>query len=327
VAVIGSGASAIQFVPAIAGQVRRLHHFQRQPQWVVPKVDDPYTAEEIAQFVADPTISHKMRLDFLSLIDKGLLFSDPGVRRESEKLGLENLALVEDPDTRRLLAPVGPYGCHRPLLSNTYYPTFNLPHVEVVRSPIARVTPSGVVTADGHQRNVDTIILGTGFATTKYLSVVDTIGRQGLRLDDAWVDGAEAYLGITTAGFPNLFMLYGPNTNNGTILHMIECQVAYIERHLRRMDDEELGWVDVRPEVMSQYNERLQRDLAAVEVWGADCHGYYRSPSGRIVTQWPHSMSDYADWTSKPDSEAYEVGARTPPSELTLSPGASVWRE
>jgi cyclohexanone monooxygenase len=129
-------------------------------------------------------------------------------------------------------------------------------------------------------------------------------------LSDAWADGAQAYLGITTSGFPNLFMLYGPNTNNGSILFQIECQVDYTLRQLRRMDEERLAWIDVKAEVMDDYDSRLQRDLGAVEVWAAEaCHNYYRNASGRIVTQWPHGMGTYREWTSKPDVDAYEVEA------------------
>ena len=129
---------------------------------------------------------------------------------------------------RRKLTPDMPFGCKRPLASNVYYPTFNRPNVELVVEPITEITEDSVVTADGRARPVDTIILATGFATTKFLGALDVVGRDGVHIDDAWADGAQAYLGITTTGFPNLFMLYGPNTNNGSIIYMIECQVDYV---------------------------------------------------------------------------------------------------
>ncbi|HZP30301.1 MAG TPA: NAD(P)/FAD-dependent oxidoreductase [Acidimicrobiia bacterium] len=309
VAVIGSGASAIQFVPEIAPTVGRLFHFQRQPQWVLPKAEDePYPEETIARFRRDPAAANALRDEIFDRIEHVITFSDPQLLRASEEAGLRNLALVEDPVTREKLTPRGPWGCHRPLSSNVYYPTFNLPHVEVVTDAIEKVTPAGIVTVDGVERAVDTIILGTGFATTRYLGVIDVVGRRGLRLADAWADGPQAYLGIATAGFPNLFMLYGPNTNNGSILFMIECQVAYILRQLERMETEGLRSLDVRPDAMARYNERLQQDLDRIEVWQAGgCHGYYRVPSGRIVTQWPHTMTEYADWTGRPDADAYDV--------------------
>ncbi len=173
---------------------------------------------------------------------------------------------------------------------------------------IERIDATGIVTADGVHRDVDTIVVATGFETTRYLATVDVTGRGGRRLSDAWADGAQAYLGITTAGFPNLFMLYGPNTNNGSILFMIECQVAYTMRKLAQLDDEGLTWIDVRTEVMAEYNRALQEDLDRVEVWQASCNNYYRGPSGLIVTQWPHNMAEYEARTSKPDDDAFETG-------------------
>jgi cation diffusion facilitator CzcD-associated flavoprotein CzcO len=200
-----------------------------------------------------------------------------------------------------------PFGCKRPLSSNLYYPTFNRPDVELVVEPITEITEDSVVTADGKTRRVDTIILATGFATTKFLGALDVVGRDGVHIDEAWADGAQAYLGITTAGFPNLFMLYGPNTNNGSIIYMIECQVDYVMQLLERLDDEGLASIDVKPDVMDGYNAALQEDLAGVEVWQAGCHGYYRVPSGRIVTQWPHSMTEYRTRTQHPDPDAFDV--------------------
>jgi len=177
----------------------------------------------------------------------------------------------------------------------------------LVTDAIERVTPDAVVTVDGRSRPVDTLIFATGFSTTKYLSAIDVTGREGRRIDEAWSDGARAYLGITTAGFPNLFMLYGPNTNNGSILSMIEWQVEYSLQQIQRIANEGLAWIDVRPEVMERYNEEVQEAIAGIEVWQADCNGYYRTPSGRVVTQWPYSMSEFRERTSKVDTDGFEV--------------------
>jgi len=199
-------------------------------------------------------------------------------------------------------------------VSNDWYATFNRHNVELVTERIDHITRDAIVTADGRSRPVDTIVLATGFETTKYLAALDVVGRDGRHLRDAWRDGAQAYLGVTTAGFPNLFMLYGPNTNNGSILFMIECQVAYALRHLERMRDEHLAWMDVRPEVMEAYNVALQADMDAVDVWNAACNGYYRGPNGRIVTQWPHNMAEYARRTQQPDVDAFVAGTREVPA-------------
>jgi cyclohexanone monooxygenase len=307
VAVIGSAASAVQFVPEIAPAVGRLFLYQRSANWVLPKEDTPFTAEQLAEFERDPAAVDALRDSVFRTIDPNLTFDDVDRRAAAEAAGLSNIAVVEDPELRKQLTPTMPFGCKRPLASNLYYPTFNRSDVELVVEPITEITEDSVVSADGTARRVDTIILATGFATTKFLGALDVTGRGGRHIDDAWADGAQAYLGITTTGFPNLFMLYGPNTNNGSIIYMIECQVDYVMQMLRQMDERGLAWVDVRDDVMSDYNVALQKDLAGVDVWQAGCNGYYRVPSGRIVTQWPHSMSEYHDRTRRADLDAFET--------------------
>ena len=307
VGVIGSAASAVQFVPEIVKRAGRVHLFQRTANWVVPKEDTPYTAAELERFRADPNASLELREAIYQRVDAGMTFSDPVALAEMESAGLAAIEVVRDPELRRKLRPQHPFGCKRPLISNDYYPAFNRPNLELVTERVERITRDSVEMADGRSRRVDTLILATGFATTKYLSAIDVVGRGGRRLDEAWSDGPWAYLGITTAGFPNLFMLYGPNTNNGSILSMIESQVDYALRQIRRIAGESLAWIDVRPEPMERYNDEVQRAIARVAVWQAGCNGYYRSPSGRVVTQWPYSMSEFRRRTSAPDADTYEV--------------------
>jgi cation diffusion facilitator CzcD-associated flavoprotein CzcO len=307
VAVIGTAASTVQFLPVIAERAGRLHVFQRSPQWVLPKEDTPFTEEELAAFRADPMAARLRRWEIWRFLEGFITFSNPEALAQAEDAGRANLANVEDPDVRARLTPATPFGCQRPLSSNIYYPVYNRPTTELVTDAIARVRGNTIVTVDGRERPVDTIITATGFATTKYASAIEMTGRGGQRLADAWADGPQAYLGITTTGFPNLFMLYGPNTNNGSIIFMLECQVAYIMRQLRRLDDEGLAWIDLRADVMERYNTALQHDLDQVGVWQGGCHGYYRGPTGRIVTQWPHTMFEYRSRTLRPDPDAYEV--------------------
>jgi cation diffusion facilitator CzcD-associated flavoprotein CzcO len=309
VAVIGSAASAVQLLPELATRAGQVHLYQRSANWVLPKEDTPFTPEQLDRFLTDRSAVEAERAAIQERIGAGFAFVNAEARALCEEAGLANIAVVTDPQLRDKLTPLTPWGCQRPLFSNEYYPTFNLPHVELVTDPIVRITPTGVVTAAGQEREVDTIIYATGYETTRYASTIDVTGRDGVRLHEAWADGAQAYLGITVAGFPNLFQLYGPNTNHGSIIFMIECQVDYIVRMVERMEAEGLAWVDVRPEAMAAYNEQLQRDLDEVTVWDAGCHQYYRVPSGRIVTQWPHSMYEYRDRTSAPDPpDAYELG-------------------
>jgi cation diffusion facilitator CzcD-associated flavoprotein CzcO len=307
VGVIGSAASAVQLVPEIVKTAGQIHLFQRTANWVLPKEDDPYDEEQLAHFRSDPQAAAAVRDEIYQQIDGGMTFSDPAILALVEAAGLAVIEAVEDAAVREKLRPDHPWGCKRPLYSNDYYAAFNRPNLELVTDTIERIVPEGIVTGDGRTRPVDTLILATGFSATKFASVIDIRGRAGLRINDAWKDGAVAYLGVTTAGFPNLFMLYGPNTNNGSILTMIESQVDYALRQIERIANERLAWLDVRPEAMEHYNEEIQRAIEGVSVWNAGCSGYYRSPSGRVVTQWPHSMSEYHERASKPDPEVYDV--------------------
>ncbi len=310
VAVIGSAASAVQFVPEIVKQAGVLHLFQRTANWVLPKQDTPYTDGEIEGFRSDPTSVAALRRELFERADRTITFSDPHMVAASQAAALAAIDVVEDPETRRKLVPDHPWGCKRPLLSNEFYPAFNRPNLELVTDAIDHVEPGAVVTVDGTVRPVDTVILATGFQATRYTSAIDVTGRDGIRLDEAWADGAAAYLGVTTAGFPNLFMLYGPNTNNGSILIMIEAQVDHIVDHLRRLTERGLAWVDVRPEAMEAYNSDVQEGIAGVTVWNAGCNGYYRSPNGRVVTQWPFTMTEFQRRSQEVDWDAFEEAVR-----------------
>jgi cation diffusion facilitator CzcD-associated flavoprotein CzcO len=307
VGVIGSAASAVQFVPQIVKQAGQVHLFQRTANWVLPKEDDPYTPEQIEHFRTDPDAAAAVRQEIFDQVDGGMTFSDPAALVELEKVGLAVLDQVEDPDVRAKLRPTHPWGCKRPLYSNDYYPSFNRPNLELVTEAIERIEPEGVVTADGKLRRVDTLILATGFAANRYLSCIQVTGRNGQRIEQAWNDGARAYLGVTTAGFPNLFMLYGPNTNNGSILTMIEYQADHALTQIQRIANERLAWLDVRPEPMERYNEELQKAIEGVTVWTEACNGYYRSASGRVVPQRPHSTTEYQKRSRDFDAEAFEV--------------------
>ncbi len=307
VALIGSAASAVQTAPEIAPIVGRLDLYQRTPQWVLPKKDEPFSEAELAHFRAHPEAVRAHRDELYAQIEAFVLFQDAKALVEAEQAGLQNIELVDDADLRRRLTPDWRYGCRRPLLSNKYYPMFNRPNVHLIDEGLARIAPEGPVTRGGELRAVDTIILATGFETTRYLSALDVTGRDDLHIQEAWRDGAIAYLGITTAGFPNLFMLYGPNTNNNSLITMLELETGYAVRWIRRLLDEGLAWLDVRPEAMDSYNERLQKDIANITVWRDDCRGYYRAPSGRIVTQFPYTMTQYARMLDAPDAHLYEI--------------------
>ena len=308
VGVVGSAASAVQSVPEIARQAAHITLFQRTPNWVLPKNDQPYSQEKLAYFRSAPDAVEQRRFRLWKEFDGFVLLSDAERYQQSVGEGMANIQLVDDPEVRRGLTPQYSFGCKRVLLSSNYYQAFNRTNVRLVTAGVARVTPFGVVTTDGAEHTLESLIFATGFEVTRYLSSINVIGRNGRSLTEEWNDGAQAYLGISTAGFPNLFQLYGPNTNKGSILFMIECQVVYILRQISRLHEEQLATLEVRAEVMASYNAAIQADANAITVWAENCNNYFRHPaSGRVVTQYPRSMSQYRSDTLKPDPEAYEV--------------------
>jgi cation diffusion facilitator CzcD-associated flavoprotein CzcO len=308
VGVIGSAASAVQLVPEVAKQAGQVHLFQRSANWVAPKEDIPYTAEQLERLRSDPKAALALRRSIFKLFDGPGAFAK--VRSDMVAACHKSMAQVRDPEVRARLVPDHPWGAKRPLFSNDYYPAFNRPNLELVTDPIERITREGIATRDGRLRRLDTLILATGFATTKFLSAIDVVGRGGRSIAEAWSDGAQAYKGVTTAGFPNLFMLYGPNTNADSIITMIEYQVDHVLRQIQRIENEDLAWIDVKPGPMAAYNDEIQRELEAFDMWKAGCSDYYRVPSGRIVTQWPRSMPALEQALSTLDEEAYEAARR-----------------
>ena len=246
VAVIGSAGAAVQMIPEIAAEAARLDVYQRTANWVFPKDDTPFTPEEIAARVADPSIADRMRDEALDFFERLLTYADRDLIADLEAKGRENLAQVRDPELRERLRPKLPFGAQRPLNSDVYYPAFNADHVTLVTDPIEAITAGGVRTTDGTERPVDVLVLATGYEANRFLSVIDVVGRDGLYLGRAWDDGPHAYRGVSVAGFPNLFMLYGPNTNTGSILTMLEMQADYVLDKLARMERENLSWLEVR---------------------------------------------------------------------------------
>ncbi len=306
IAVIGSAASAIQLIPEVVKTAGHVDYYQRTANWVLPKDDTPYDEETLRRRAADPSLVLARRKELYETTDSGTGFLNESRQRELEVVGRAAIEVVQDPVLRAKLLPTHPWGCKRPLFSNDYYPAFNRPNLTLVTEPIERITKSGVV-AGGVLRPVDTLVLATGFAANRYLSSIDVTGRGGLRIEDAWKEGAQAYLGVTTAGFPNLFQLYGPNTNNGSIITMIEFQVDHVVDLVKRLADERLAWLDVRRDAMDAYNAELQQAIEGVTVWRAGCNHYYTSASGRIVTQYPHSMSFFRDAAKGVDPGVFEV--------------------
>ncbi len=294
VASIGTGASAIQYVPAIAPEVEHLTVFQRTPIWITPRFDEPFTPEQQRRFARVPLSARRHRWQIWLTYQRATARVDSELTTMQTELARSYLARkVEDPELREALTPDYPVGCKRPLISRQWFPTLTRDNVRLVTEPVTEITESGVITADGEHHPVDTIVYGTGFRASEFLSTVEVVGEDGKRLHDEWRDGAEAYLGLSVAGFPNFFMLYGPNTNGvNSILFFHEAQSHYVMCALSAMRRFGIGAVDVRRGVMDRYNRRIQRAMAGT-VWVAGCTNYFRAPSGKVVTQLPYSGGRY----------------------------------
>jgi cation diffusion facilitator CzcD-associated flavoprotein CzcO len=316
VAVVGTGASAIQFVPAIADRVASMTVFQRSAPYVVPKPDQAYAERHHRLFRRFPKIQLAERrawfwltevfngaLEGTSPITRPLLAAIRGAWR------LQLRAQVRDRSLRRRLVPDFPVGCKRLLFSNDWYRTLARDHVDVVGECITGVEPAGLRTADGRLHEADVLIWGTGFAATDFLAGIDVRGVDGVVLRDVWSDGARAHLGLTAPGFPNLFCVYGPNTNLGgsSIVIMLEAQAGWIAQVARRIADGDAHRVAVRREVADAYDDEMQGRLST-SVW-AGCDSWYHDGT-RITTNWPGRVTEYRQRTAAVDwSELEEIAS------------------
>jgi cation diffusion facilitator CzcD-associated flavoprotein CzcO len=312
VAVIGTGASAIQFVPAIAALVSKLYVLQRSAPYVLPKPDKTYPVWQIKVFERSNIalklnrlltyIRHELRA-FAFITWRAALRVKRRAFFRHLKRGITN------PDLRERLIPDYRMGCKRILLSNDFYPAMNRPNVELVTDAITEIRSDAIVTADAIERKIDCIIFGTGFAATDFLAPMKITGRRGLDLNQCWRDGAEAHLGMTVAGFPNFFMLYGPNTNlaHNSVLYMIEGQIHYIMACLARLRRDNIRSLEVKKEIQDRYNARLQQRLKNGQ-WSKGCTSWYLTATGRNATNWPGYSIEYRLRTNAPNWNDYAVG-------------------
>jgi YD repeat-containing protein len=312
VAVVGTGASAVQFVPEIAKQVAHLTVFQRSGNWFLPRKNHAYPGPVKALIAYVPGLQ-ALRRRFLFHYGESLtaMIRNP---RTFGRLGKARARLfmryqLRDPEVRRKAWPDYTFGCKRVLFSSHWLPALQRPNVELVTDAVTAITPTGVVTADGLEREVDVLIWGTGFRTTDFMFPMEIAGTGGRTLRDAWADGAHAHLGMTVPGFPSLFVMYGPNTNTsgGSIIVYLEAQAAYIRQALELVRTSRAAAIDVRPEVEAASDRAVQARFAGT-AW-TQCDSWYRDESGRIVTNWPGYMREFVQQTRTLD-----------PSEFTLIP-------
>jgi cation diffusion facilitator CzcD-associated flavoprotein CzcO len=314
VAVIGTGASGVQVVPEIADVADELTVFQRTPPWMVPKEDRPFSAAELSRFRQQPWASRRERWRLWKLQhDNTALTPDHPRLAAVQKLSEGFLHKhVADESLRDALTPHYPFRCKRVLLGEKYYLALQQPHVRLVSAPIQRVTNTSIITADGRDVDVDVVVLATGFETSHYLSRLEVIGVGGESLHERWGSDPQAFLGTAVSGFPNFFMLYGPNTNQGanSIIYILEAGARLVASAVSRLARRG-GYVDVRAEAEQRFNEQINAELER-SVW-TRCDSYYRSSSGRIVTQWPHSELDYARATWRLRRRDWTLGGATNP--------------
>ncbi|PMS23952.1 4-hydroxyacetophenone monooxygenase [Trinickia dabaoshanensis] len=292
VAVIGTGASAVQFIPHLQRHVAQLHVFQRTPPWIMPRPDRPigeharraFRLVPLAQRLARWSIYWRHELRALAFVVNPAWMQAP-MRFASSYLARR----VKDPALRAKLTPDYLLGCKRVLLSSDYYPALTQPNVEVVTTPIREIVEDGLVTADGRHIRADAIVCGTGFEVADAGAPFPIVGAHGVELDALWrSEGPQAYLGAAIAGFPNLFMMIGPNTGLGhnSMVYMIESHIAYIASCLRTMSRRGARTMQVREDVQRAFNEHLQEAFRKT-VWSSGCRSWYLSKRGRNTALWP----------------------------------------
>jgi cation diffusion facilitator CzcD-associated flavoprotein CzcO len=313
VAVIGTGASAVQFVPEIAPVAERLVVFQRTGNWFMPRRNRPYPGW-LKWVVAHVPGVQAFRRQFIFHYGESLtlMIRNPktwgrvGHVRSSLFMRWQ---LRGDRKLRKKVWPDYTFGCKRVLFSSLFLPALKRANVDLVTERVASLSPAGVVTADGVEHPVDCLIYGTGFRTNDFMFPMEIVGSGGQRLADAWARGAHAHLGMTVPGFPSLFVMYGPNTNTsgGSIIFYLEAQASYIRQALQLVQTRGAAAIEVRPEVEERSDRDVQAGFAGT-AWTA-CDSWYRDDSGRIVANWPHYMSDYAERTKVLD-----------PTDFTLVP-------
>ena len=313
VGIIGTGSSAIQTVPTIVDEVAHLSLFQRTAQWVMPAENPAYTEEEKAAFRADPGLLHTLHAEISELFSNG--FSDAvvdadseGMRRIEEACRANLEGNVHDPDLRERLRPDYRAGCKRLVVSPNFYDGIQRPNAELVTEPIDRIEAGGVRTADGHLHELDVLVLATGFRVDRFLRPIEVAGADGLTLDEAWARRPSAYLSISTPGFPNLFMLNGPNgpVGNFSLIEVAEVQFDYIAQLLEPLRAGEATWVCAGEAATDAFEE--ERTIQAGNtVWATGCNSWYLDDRG-VPMAWPWNFQEYRDRLAAPDPTAYVRG-------------------
>lgn len=291
VAVIGTGASAIQFIPEIQPEVQQLHVFQRTPAWVIPRLDSPISKTKKRLFRYVPLLQRANRLKIYTTREFMVLgFKHPRMMQKVKEEALSHMySAISDPNLRRKLTPDYEIGCKRILLSNTYYPSLAQPNVEMNINGIAEVVADGIIDKCGHFIDVDILIYGTGFKVTNAPLTEYVYGKAGQTLAQVWNGSPKAYLGITVPEFPNLFLMQGPNTGLGhsSVLLMMEAQAVHIQKAVKHMRAKRLDVIEPKREAQQRFVEKTALALKDTVWEKGGCTSWYIDQTGRNASIWP----------------------------------------
>ncbi|MDT5091714.1 MAG: cyclohexanone monooxygenase [Mycobacterium sp.] len=314
VALLGTGSTASQLLPELAKTAQKVYSVQRSPTWILPKPDRSYTERERWLFAHIPFAKkiYRTRLWLRSEANISVIENGSDKTQEFKALAVGMLeSAVADDELRAKLTPDHPLGCKRLVFSSDFVPALTQTNVDVVSSPARSLRSRTLVTEDGTELDVDVVVCATGYAAADYLGQIDVVGERGMSLRQTWHDGAYAYLGMAVPGFPNFFMLYGPNTNVGSnsVIFMLEAQAHYIVRALRYMRRKGKSYIGVRQETMADFTAKIDRWMEGT-VWTTRCHNYFRAANGRVVTQWPRSARAFWTLTRRFKPADYAFGPR-----------------
>jgi cation diffusion facilitator CzcD-associated flavoprotein CzcO len=298
VAVIGTGSTACQLVPVIADQAKHLTVYQHEPGHVLPKKARAFSEDERRKFREQPWRQRLARIKLFYEARKlrvALVAGSAQSRRAHDACMRFIARTVEDPQLRSMVTPDYAFGCKRPVFASTFYEALNRENLELVPYAVTSVTRRGLVDTRGEERSADLVVFATGFKTTQYLRTLEVRGEDGVSLEEFWAGEPSAFLGMTVPGFPNLFIVYGPNTNGGwSVITQLERQSELIARLVRRLRRRGGGTIDTRPWAARRYDAWVQKGIARkMSSAESGCANYYRTASGKNVTQWPFSHTMY----------------------------------
>ncbi len=321
VAVVGSGCSAIQAVPAIQPLVEQVDVYQRSPGWTLPKMDFAYSERTKRLFERFPVLQRLDRMAIFAFQELGAaaMTHRRWLLKPLRALGRRQIEkVIKDDELRAKVTPSDEIGCKRVMLTDEWYPTLTKPNVELITDAIAEVTPAGIRVKDGTERAADVLVLSTGFKSHGFVAPMEIVGKGGRTLAEEWARVPYAYLGLSVPGFPNMFLLYGPNTNGGTgsVIYVIEAGMAHVIAALRELERAHADRIEVSRETVDGFDRELRAALAGT-VWHTGCTNWYVDENGNDPNQWPWLWSKYRRRTARIEPGAYELSTPMPKRELT----------